>query len=81
MPLNEVIRACTETPARHIKLEGRVGTLKPGSDADIAILKIRDKPMTFHDAWGNSAEGSQLLIPQLTVKSGRIVYKRIEFDL
>jgi dihydroorotase len=81
MPLAEVIRSCTETPARAMNLEGKIGALSPGSAADIAILKIREGPITFHDAWGNRVEGAGLFLPQVTIKAGRIVYKRIEFDL
>jgi dihydroorotase len=81
MPLAQVIRACTETAARVMGLEGKIGTLTPGARADIAILKIREKPMSFQDNYGNTTEGNILLVPQATIKSGRVVYKRIEFDL
>jgi predicted amidohydrolase len=81
MPLINIIRACTQTAARVMGLEGRIGTLAPGANADIAILKIREKPISFHDAFGNTIEGNQLLIPQVTIKNGRLTHKRIEFDL
>jgi dihydroorotase len=81
MSLREVIRVCTENPARIMGLEGKLGTLSPGANADITILRIREKPITFHDVWGNSITGTQLLIPQVTIKAGKVVYKRIEFDL
>jgi dihydroorotase len=81
MPLAEVIRACTETAARVMGLEGKIGTLRPGANADITILKIREKPMSFQDNCGNMVEGRELLVPQATIKNGRVVYKRIEFDL
>jgi dihydroorotase len=80
MPLKEVVRACTETPARIMGMKGKLGTLTPGANADITILKIRAKPVTFYDASGNPLEGKQLLIPQITIKNGRVVYKHIEFD-
>ncbi|MDR1626604.1 MAG: amidohydrolase family protein [Spirochaetia bacterium] len=81
MPLAGVIRACTQTAARLMGLEGKIGTLRPGANADIAILKIREKPMSFQDNYGNVVQGSELLLPQVTIKNGRVVYKRIEFDL
>jgi dihydroorotase len=81
MPLTEVIRACSETAARVMGLEGKIGELTPGARADIAILKIREKPLTFQDKYGNTIEGNQLLIPQATIKNGRVLYKRIEFDI
>jgi dihydroorotase len=81
MPLAEVIRACTEAAARVMGLEGKIGTLKPGARADIAILKIREKPIEFADNYGNMVKGNELLVPQVTVKNGKVAYKRIEFDL
>jgi predicted amidohydrolase len=77
MPLAQVILACTATAARVIGLEGKIGTLAAGANADIAILKIREKPMRFQDGYGNAVEGGEMLIPQVTIKNGRIVYKRI----
>jgi predicted amidohydrolase len=76
MPLPEVIRACTATAAKVMGLEGKLGTLALGANADIAILKIREKPISFHDAWGNSVDSGQLLVPQITIKTGRVVYKQ-----
>jgi predicted amidohydrolase len=81
MPLAQVIRACTQTPARLMGLEGKIGTLTPGARADIAILKIRKKPIKFEDNYGNTVEGCELLVPQVTIKNGRVAYKHIEFDL
>ena len=38
VPLTDVIRMITHTPARIMKLDGRIGTLAPGMDADIVIF-------------------------------------------
>ncbi len=79
MALPEVIRAVTQTPARLMRLEGEIGTLRPGALADVSIFKLREKPLTFRDQMGNSLEGRHLLVPQMTVKAGRIAYRNIEF--
>jgi dihydroorotase len=79
MSLHEVLRAVTQNPARLMGLEGKIGTLAPGSLADIAILKIRRQPMTFNDPFGNHIPGDQLLSPMATFKAGRCVFMRIEF--
>lgn len=79
MPLPEVIRAVTETPARLMRMAGEIGTLCPGSLADVAIFKLREQPLTFRDQMGNSLEGNLLLIPQMTIKAGRIAYRSMEF--
>jgi predicted amidohydrolase len=78
-PLLDIFAACTATPARIMGLERLIGTLEEGAWADIAIFKIRKKPITFNDQYGNTLEGTQLLVPQLTIKAGRVVYEQIDF--
>ena len=41
MPLAEVIRASTSTPAKAIGYAGKIGTLQVGLEADVAVLEIR----------------------------------------
>lgn len=41
MPLAEVIRASTSTPAKSIGYAGKIGTLQVGLEADVAVLEIR----------------------------------------
>ena len=41
MPLAEVIRASTSTPAKAIGYADKIGTLKVGLEADVAVLEIR----------------------------------------
>lgn len=79
MPLVEVIRACTQTPAKVMGMEGTIGTLTPGALADVAILKIVEKPVHFDDLMGNTFEADRLFVPQMTVKAGRTMYRQIEF--
>lgn len=77
--LSTIIKACTYTPARLINMEDSVGTLKPGAYADIAIFKLADLKSSFYDTEGNELEGTKLLIPMATIKSGRVMYRRIDF--
>lgn len=41
MPLADVIRASTSTPAKAIGYADKIGTLEVGREADIAVLEIR----------------------------------------
>lgn len=79
MPLVEVIRCCTQTPARLMGLEGQIGTLRPGALADITVMKIEDRDFTFTDSYGNSLKSSKILVPQMTVKAGKTRYRQIDF--
>lgn len=75
MPLMEVIRCVTETPARALDMEGRIGTLRPGACGDVAILKIADGSFTFNDTKKHTRTGSQLLYPVATFADGIMVYQ------
>ncbi|MDR0876662.1 MAG: amidohydrolase family protein [Treponema sp.] len=77
--LIDALRCCTAAPARLMGLEGKIGTLAPGSQADIAVFRLRDKPVLFKDREGNELEGKLLLIPQLTVHKGRVAYAQMDF--
>jgi predicted amidohydrolase len=79
MPFLDVFRAVTVTPARLMKMEQEIGTLMPGAWADVAIFRLVEKPITFRDVFGNEIRGSSLLIPQMTIKSGRVVFRQTDF--
>lgn len=79
MPLTEVIRATTETPAKLMGMEGEIGTLKPGAFADITVMKIEDREFTFTDSYGNSLPAHHIMIPQMTMKNGKTRYRHIDF--
>jgi len=80
IPLDALIRACTATPARLMHMENQIGTLRPGSRADIAIIKLAEHPVAHRDNHGNTFTGKHLFVPLETIKDGRVVYKRIEFE-
>lgn len=79
MSMFDIVKAVTETPAHLMHLDGKIGTLKPGALADVVIMKLLDKPVIFKDQVGNSVHGDHLFVPQMTIKAGRIAYRRIEF--
>jgi dihydroorotase len=78
MPLGEIIRAVTATPARLMGLEGKIGTLAPGAQADVAILKFREKQIEIPDQVGNVVKPDRLFLPMMTIKAGRTAYTRID---
>ena len=78
-PLMEVLRAVTDTPARLMGMEGQIGTLAPGAAADIGIFSLREKKTVFVDDFGNEVTGNRILVPLLTVKAGRVVFRQADF--
>ena len=76
MPLEDVIRAATATPARVIGREGKLGTLKPGAIADAAVFEPEEGEFEFHDADRNTLRGRHRLTPYLTLKGGELRWQR-----
>jgi predicted amidohydrolase len=80
MPLVEVVRAATATPARVIGRAGELGTLAPGALADVAVFELEQGEFDFEDADGNTLRGTGRLTPYLTIRDGRLWWKRRERD-
>lgn len=77
--LHDVVKACTETPAKIMNMADEIGTLKPGACADVCIMNLIEHKTEFADPYGNKFTGKMLFKPQLTIKSGQIVYRQIDF--
>jgi predicted amidohydrolase len=80
MKLEQVVAACTSTPARLIGMKGKLGTLSPGALADVAVFRLGKKKLEVKDIHGNSIIGENMLVPQMTVFDGRIVYRQVDFQ-
>ena len=78
MKLDDLVTRATSAPARIMGYEGTVGTLKPGANADVAILELRDGNFEMRDSDGNTVTAKRRLIAQTTIKDGRIWYERPE---
>ena len=73
MPLTDVIRASTDTPARVIKrLE--LGHLSVGAEADVAVLRVLDGAFRYADGARGTITGDRRLICELTLREGRTVW-------
>jgi dihydroorotase len=75
MGLEDVILRVTANPARAIGEAGRLGTLKPGAVADVAVFSLERGQFDFVDTDQNHMTGEQRLVTQLTLKDGRIWYR------
>jgi dihydroorotase len=73
MPLFDVVSCSTWNPARIIHRE-QLGHLSVGAIADLAVLRLDKGQFAFVDSFGARMDGSQNLIGELTVASGRVVY-------
>jgi dihydroorotase len=71
MPLVDVIRATTTTPAAMMGRGGDVGALAPGSPADVAILSLDAEPVELVDIHGNRRQFDRTLRAIRTFVAGQ----------
>jgi dihydroorotase len=76
MSLDDLVARATSAPAKIMGYEGTVGTLRPGANADIALLELRDGNFELKDSDGNTAMAKRRLIARMTLKDGRVWYER-----
>ena len=72
MPLYDVVKLSTASTARAMGLGDRLGTLKEGSEGDVAVLREDEGDFTLTDAFGVSVQARRKLSHVLTVKGGRV---------
>ena len=81
MDLMTIIKAVTETPADLMGMRDKIGTLKAGAYADIAIFDLKEKHYVQKDFCDTELVCEQLLVPQLTMLAGEIQYCQAGFYL
>lgn len=77
MSFTEVLRCCTENPAKLIA-DRNTPFLAPGEAADLAVLKITERPVTFWDHYGNLVHGDRLIENKMTICNGEILFDQLE---
>jgi dihydroorotase len=76
MPLEDLVTRATAAPAKIMGYEGTVGTLRPGANADIALLERRNGNFPMTDSDGETVTAKERLVARMTLKDGRITYER-----
>lgn len=79
MPLTDVVRCVTQTPARLMNMAGLIGTLRPNACADVTICKLAEGNFVFEDSKTNKRNARKLLIPVAVIRHGRIVFCQTDF--
>ena len=72
--LRQVIAASTFAPAGALGLEREIGTLRPGTAADVTLCRLREGPLRVSDSAGRSEDARHTLDVVHTVRGGRIVF-------
>src|SRR5688500_1289487 len=71
MSLADAIEASTAAPARVLRLEGTIGTLRPGAQADVALFTVEEGEYQLTDTRKVSRTGRMRLRNMLTLAGGR----------
>jgi dihydroorotase len=72
LTLEKVVELTTVAPARAIGKIGEMGSLKPGSAADVAVFDLVNGDFSLVDSQGEVRKAKQKLVPVLTLRQGRI---------
>jgi dihydroorotase len=72
MPLDQVVRSVTTTPASLFARLNALGTLKVGAEADISVLALDEGDFPLTDAMKVTHIARQRFRPVATVKAGQI---------
>lgn len=79
MSLEDVLDTATIRPA---ELIGRpeLGTMAPGTPADIGIFRWKEKEIPYRDLAGHTFTGSHILVPMMTFRDGICCYSQADFN-
>ena len=73
LDLKQVITMTTINPARVLKEESKIGSLKSGMEADVSILELLSGAWKLRDSGQQTIEVDRLIMPSVTIKSGRVI--------
>lgn len=76
LSLDEIIANCTINPARAVGWQDRIGSLRVGREADIAVLQIVDEPVKLRDSVGGERVYKQRIAPCWTIRAGEVFQGR-----
>ncbi len=71
MPLNEIVKAVTSTPAIAIHREHIIGSLMVGTEADLTMFKVEDCDVDLEDCSGQIRKISQRIKPLRVWRAGK----------
>ena len=74
MDLPAVLARATAHPARILKKDRILGTLREGASADVAVLSLETGDFDFEDCDGNILKGRHRLSCKYTIREGKLVW-------
>lgn len=80
LSLEQVLDLVTLAPARQLHREEELASLEGNSCADLAVFRLVEQPVMFQDQQGERYEGHQLILPQMTIRNGEILWAQTGFN-
>jgi dihydroorotase len=78
LSVDQVIERVTVRPTRMFNFGVELGSLRPGTVADITILEVREGSFLFSDSTGKKRTGRQKLQSAAAVRAGKLYVNRSE---
>jgi dihydroorotase len=72
MSLYNVVLKTTDAPARALRRENEIGSLRVGSNADIFQFQVREGLYSFADTHQTIREGHRMIEPLLVIRAGSV---------
>ena len=72
LTFEEIIAACTASPARAIGWQDRLSSVETGREADIAVLQLVNEPTKLRDCIGAEMNVEQRIAARWTVRAGML---------
>ena len=72
MSMEDVVRLSTETTAKTLGMDGKLGTLRVGAAGDVALLRLEEGKFALTDSKGVSVEARRKLTHVRTIMGGRV---------
>lgn len=71
LSLRQVVERATVNSARVFNFGAEIGTLRPGSEADVSVLDVREGNFAFVDSSRKTRTGRQKIEPVVTIRGGK----------
>jgi dihydroorotase len=73
MSLPDIVATVTSNAAKMLKMEGSLGSLQPGREADITVLDLLHGRFTLSDNSGETVIAPDLLTPAFAIRAGKMM--------
>ena len=73
----DIVTACTTAPPRLLDAPNRDFLVKE-KPANLAVLRLVDRPVGYVDRYGNRYAGDRLINPEITIVNGQILFRQYD---